>query len=128
MNKIEATRKRASYAWIKLIPRTPTKETFDVLRIPANNKSRFSLEDVYCERQQASYCNLLFRQVGVNRDLVQSIGERWCKPILEPTISVQQECFVCHQPDQLAWDLRKFTPGNRGCCTIEDKDPCLAQR
>ena len=42
----------------------------DLIRIPANSKSRFSLESQYAASEQTQHCNRCFAVVGINSDLV----------------------------------------------------------
>ena len=46
------------------------EETADLVRIPANSKSRFDLEEQYASSTQRSHCYSFLGTIGVNHDLV----------------------------------------------------------
>ena len=49
-----------------------SEESFDdLVRYPANSKSRFDLEEYDAAAQQRQHCNLFIHSAGVNRDLVE---------------------------------------------------------
>ena len=113
-----------------LAERTPTahqgeQETDDLLRIPANSKSRFSLESEHSEKAQIQECNNLLRSLGINSDLMPrpplSKDETDENYMLEDDTSH----FVSQSPVDLATDLYRCSTEKGKIVTVEDKDPSV---
>ena len=99
--------------------------TDDLVRIPANSKSRFKLESEMSGKEQAKECNNLLRSLGINRDLVP-------KPVLskekdDEDYIMEDEIahVVSNSPAELAADLYRCTTNRNNIITVEDKDPSV---
>ena len=69
----------------------------DLLRLPANSKSRFALEEEHAASTQLSHCNSFLNPIGINRDLVE-------RP--------SSYCKTCFTDDYVI----AYRPGPRGPC------------
>ena len=108
--------------------RTASQEdskTDDLIRIPANSKSRFKLESELSEKEQVRECNNLLRSLGINSDLVP-------RPVLskdqeDEDYNMEDEIshIVSQPPVDLATDLFRCTTDKENIVTVEDKDPSV---
>ena len=102
------------------------EELADLVRIPANSKSRFDLEEQYASSTQRSHCYSFLGSIGVNHDLVHIPESFKEAPPVEPyTLPSSQEPFVNHHPEALAADLYRCTTDPTNVYTVEDKDPSI---
>ena len=97
----------------------------DLVRIPANSTSRFSLEEFYFHDEQKRYCNSFLGSVGVNRDLIKTISKQGHKTTedYQPPSSLRH--CIPQSPALLAADLFQCLPQKDGIFTSEDKDPSV---
>ena len=97
----------------------------DIIRIPANSKSRFSFESHTAASEQSAYCSSFLSSTGINRDLATRIGNHQPKTIDEYHPPPHQIPSIAQQPASLATDLFRCTAGDDSVYTVEDKDPSV---
>ena len=111
---------------LPLNPPCPDAATLnDLVRIPANSKSRFSLEEEHAVADQQSFCNCFLRAAGMNHDLAP-------RPAFTPSPHAEPyhpprflTPFISHDPEDLATDLYRCSPLGDCTFTVEDKDPSV---
>ena len=78
----------------------------DLVRCPANRKSRFDLEEYDAAAQQRQHCNLFLHSTGVNRDLVEPPDKLRSATSTDPyRPPAQQAPAITQQPEDLAAGL-----------------------
>ena len=103
---------------------TPCDTLDDLVRIPANSKSRFDLEEQNSAQQQLKQCNSFLFSAGVNRDLFGAYsGIRAASPIDPYAPPVKQANVIAQSPESLATDLYACSTCQEDISTVEDKDP-----
>ena len=101
-----------------------TAATDDLIRIPANSKSRFSLEEQHAEPDQRKHCNSFLGSIGINRDLIRHPSPFKPADLEEPYKPPEhQQPFIVQGPEDLAADLYWRTAYSDNIHTVEDKDP-----
>jgi len=130
---VNVQRKVKEHTWdleAMLAERTRTarqedSKTDDLIRIPANSKSRFRLESELSGKAQIRECNNLLRSLGINRDLDP-------RPVLskdqeDEDYNMEDEIshIVSQLPVDLATDLFRCTTDKENIVTVEDKDPSV---
>ena len=107
-----------------------SEESFDdLVRCPANSKSRFDLEEYDAAAQQRQHCNLFLHSAGVNRDLVEPPDKLRSATSTDPyRPPAQQAPAIAQQPEDLAADLYKCSTCVGDTFTVEDKDPSVLWR
>ena len=106
-----------------------TDEPEDLLRIPANGKSMFSLEEVNAKTQQHRFIISFLASTGVNSDLVHKPADfRSAPPIVEYRPPTALNSIITEPPEDLAADLYQCTRSSDHTYTVEDKDPSVLWR
>ena len=108
----------------------PEDQPADLVRIPANSKSRTSLEDHSSYKEQHRFCNSFLASVGFNRDLAPRVGQHEWKEMLPYAFPPSQAHVVPHHPEMLGTDVYRCSPCDAASSTftIEDKDPSVLWR
>ena len=110
-------------------PGEQTEGSDDLVRIPANSKSKFSLEEQHADNDQHVFCNSFLGSVGINRDLVDQprtfLQAEKEDPYLPPK---SQEPLIVQNPEDLASDLYQCTTCSSDIYTVEDKGPSVLWR
>ena len=98
----------------------------ELVRIPVNSKSMFSLEEqnAGCARHQ--HCNSFLGSVEINGDLVDH-PSTFCKLCYEEAYvaPASQEPHIAQDPEELATDLYRCTSTKECIYIVEDKDPSV---
>ena len=107
-------------------PEAPPPPGDDMLRLPANSKSRFDLEEQNANRTQTRHCFDFLTSLGINRDLTPAPpvfrAARPCDPYSPPR---NQAPFIGTAPACLAGDLFQCSTEKEKIVTVEDKDPSV---
>ena len=101
----------------------------DLIRLPANSKSRVTLEEEHTASEQHQHCNSFLSSIGVNRDLVDH-PRTFCKAVLDdPYVPpVAQKPHINQEPEDLAADLYQCATCKDCIYTVEDKGPSVLWR
>ena len=116
------------YAHVSQDCHTPPSETLDdLVRIPADSKSSFDLEEQNGAYQQKQHCNTFLFSAGVNRGLVGAYsGIRAAQPTDPYAPPAKQAHVIAHAPERLAKDLDACSSTCTGdTFTVEDKGPSV---
>ena len=102
-----------------------TSSSPDFTRIPANSKSRFSLETYHCQKEQQQFCSELLSITGLSRDLLAKIPEHEPNNGVSYQAPAAQLTSISQSRELLAADLYQGTVCDADIFTVEDKDPSV---
>ena len=110
----------------QLLPQTAQPSSpQDLVRIPANSKSRFDLETQDAGSKQRKYCNSFLFAIGVNKDLITRCNNKKAAATESYRCPTSQQPSIPLPPEDLASDLYSCTTTNNCIYTVEDKDPSI---
>ena len=111
-----------SHKWNQAETTTPPND--DLVRLPANSMSRFSLTEEQAPAKQHKYCTSFLASIGPNHDLITrprsllqtSKNEQYVVPD-------EQLPIIPQHPEDLAADMFRSSKRKECIYTVEDKDP-----
>ena len=108
---------------------TEEADLADLVRIPANSKSRFNMEEHFSSHLQIKHCNSFLGSVGINRDLTEQISFfKKADQDQDYHPPAMQAPLIPQNPEELAADLFQCTTSQDCTYTVEDKDPSILWR
>jgi hypothetical protein len=101
----------------------------DLTRLPANSKSRFSLEEEHAHTKQRKHCCSFLTSIGLNYDLIALPRSfTLAAPETQYVVPREMDPLVTQSPELLAADLFRCTTCKDNIYTVEDKDPSVLWR
>ena len=100
----------------------------DLVRLPANAKSSFALEEFQWHAVQQKYRNSFLASIGINRDLSDTISRDPNKPTTNYEPPAEIHHCISQSPELLAADLYRCLDCGQASYTVEDKDPSVLWR
>ena len=112
---------------ISLATAIPDASKPDLLRIPANSKTRVLEEEHNHEQLQDEYRTRWLRDAGLNKDLMPSYTHQKTQKNAKDNYSMfaNSAQHVTYKLDSMLEDLLTTSQGRDTIITVEDKDPSI---
>ena len=111
-----------SHKWNQAETTTPPND--DLVRLPENSKSRFSLTEEQAPAKQHKYCTSFLAPIGPNHDLLTRPRSLLQTANNEQYVVPDEQLPIIPQhPEDFATDLFRSSTRKECIYTVEDKDP-----